>query len=334
VAKTAFTPVYGTIKIVNVTTSCNVRTGPGTSYDKYPDGALKGNVYLLLDLNAAVSWYKINFNGSIGYVSAQYADLVADTPTAITTYPITVTPPEGYTDTILWVDGVSMPAAAVNGVLTATVYNTSAKTVVMYKLKTSGTMQEMYAWTLSYAEGSGYTATPLPNAIQNLLTYHGCAVRVTGKTGLRFISGIGQSARTQLLSDTGTEGFKLLEYGTVVMRDISYGVYPFVKGGYDTKFGRSYWGPDNDYYIKIDGGRIHFASVMIDIPPANYDTYYGFRSYAILQKDGVQYIFYGGQVARSMYYVCKQVLGANEFPVGSSAYNFVYNIVAAVEGNG
>ncbi|HMM30933.1 MAG TPA: SpoIID/LytB domain-containing protein [Clostridia bacterium] len=335
-AKSAFALSFANVSIVNVTTSCNVRSEPssaGGSATIVGSAALGAN-YALLDAYTAPGWYKINYNGQAAYVSSWYAIPAQSMGASIADYAITVTPPTGYTDAVLWVDGVAVPAVAANGIFTATVHNTSAKTVVMYKLKPSGTMQEMYAWTLSYAVGSGYTATALPSAIQNLLTYHGCAVRVTGNTGLRFISGIGQSARTQLLSGAGAGGFKLVEYGTVVMRDISYGVYPFVKGGYDTKFGRSYWGSANDYYIKIDGGRIQFASVMVNIQPANYNTYYGFRSYAILQKDGVQYIFYGGQVARSMYYVCKQVLDANEFPVGSSAYNFVYNIVATVEGNG
>ncbi len=334
VQKSAFTPIYGSVAIANVTTSCNVRSEPSTAGGSATiiGQAPLGASYALLQANAAMGWHKISYNGQVAYVSATYARLVLNAGTVIGSYPITVTPPTGYTDLLLWVDGVAVPATNTNGVLTATVHETNAKTVVMYKLRSSGTPQEMYAWTLSYSASGGYTATPLPASMQNLLTYHGCAIRVTGNTGLRFISGINQDLRAQLLS-AGIEGFRLVEYGTVVINNNSIDVYPFTKGGVAAKYGRSYWDANNDYYINITNGRIQFASVLVDIQTANYNWYYGFRPYVIVEKGDVQYTFYGGQVSRSMYHVAKQIIAAGEFAQGTAAYVFVNNIVKTVEGN-
>lgn len=332
-AKSAFTLNFANISIVNVTNSCNVRSEPSSAGGSgtIVGSAALGASYALLDAYAAPGWYKIRYGTQDAYVSSWYAIPTQSMGASIPDYAITVTPPTGYTDTVLWVDGVAVPAVAVNGMLTATIHDTSAKTAILYKYYSSGAPQEMYAWTLSNT-GGGYVATPLPSAMQNLLSYHGCAIRVTGETGLRFISGINQALREQLIG-AGVEGFKLLEYGTVVMGSSSMCVYPFIKGGASTNFGRSYW-DSGDRYIKIEAGRIQFASVLVGIAPQNYNSYYGFRSYAILEKGGVQYIFYGGQVARSLYYVAKQIMDANEFQPGTPAYNFVLNIITTVEGNG
>ncbi len=334
VPKTAFTPVYGSVTIANVTTSCNVRSEPSTAGGSATiiGQAPLGSSYTLLQADAAIGWHKISYNGQIAYISATYARLVANKGTVIGSYQIIVTPPSGYTDAVLWVDGVAVYGTNTSGVVTATIHETTAKTIVMYKLRSSGTPQEMFAWTLSYSPSAGYTAAPLPSSMQNLLTYHGCAIRVTGNTGLRFISGIDQNLRSQLLG-AGIEGFRLIEYGTVVINNNSIGVYPFTKDGVAAKYGRSYWDASNDYHINITDGRIQFASVLVDILPSNYNWYYGFRPYAIIEKDGVQYTLYGGQVSRSMYHVAKQIIAAGEFTQGSSAYDFVNNIVKSVEGN-
>lgn len=330
VGKNAFTPAYGKIKIVNVTTSCNVRSGPSTSYGIL-GSAPKGVEYALLDMSAAPGWYKINYNGSNGYVSANYADLVANTPAPITTYSITVTPPTGYTDTTLWVDGI--PAYTVkNGTdLTAEVYATTAKTVTMYQYDGSIPVG-MYTWTLNYNASVGYTATALPE-LQNFLSYEGCAIRVTGATGLRFISGIDENLRSQLLTTLGVGGYRLKEYGTVVINGALMTYYPFTKGAPGTAFGISY-DSKNDVSIDKQNGRIWYASVMTNIPVESYKTKQGFRAYAILESSGVPYIFYGPQIDRSLYYVATQVMAANEFAEGTDAYAFVKGIIDAADAGG
>ena len=59
---------------VTVSQTLNVRSGPSTSYDKI--GTLKANAKVEI-LGTSGSWYKIDFNGKEGYVSASYIALNA-----------------------------------------------------------------------------------------------------------------------------------------------------------------------------------------------------------------------------------------------------------------
>ncbi len=72
-------------KIVNCTTSVNVRSGPGTSYSRL-GVALKGAVYPVKGNSG--SFYAIEYNGRTGYVSASYISV-----TSISTSIPTPTPP-------------------------------------------------------------------------------------------------------------------------------------------------------------------------------------------------------------------------------------------------
>ena len=58
-----------TTKYVNTTAGLNVRTGPSTSYAKIATLSYGQSVNVLSTSNG---WSKINYNGSIGYVSSQY----------------------------------------------------------------------------------------------------------------------------------------------------------------------------------------------------------------------------------------------------------------------
>ena len=61
-------------KIVNVNTSCNVRSGPGTSYSKLGTAPLNQLYRLIGKVN---SWYMIDYNGATGYVSSSYIATVS-----------------------------------------------------------------------------------------------------------------------------------------------------------------------------------------------------------------------------------------------------------------
>ncbi len=65
-------------RIVNCVTGVNVRTGPGSGYSKL-GLAPKGAIYTILGKSG--SWYKIDYQGSIGYVSSSYVSLVNAVPT-------------------------------------------------------------------------------------------------------------------------------------------------------------------------------------------------------------------------------------------------------------
>lgn len=254
-------------------------------------------------------------------------------PSPLPPLTLSLTPPDGYTNADVYIDGIRYTAVKTGDGYTLQLPDKTGKTAVMYYYNERNIPKGMYVWRLGY-EGDTCTATPLPG-LQDLLSYHGFSIRVQGYSGLRFKSGIDAQTRAQLL-DGGINGYHLTEYGTLFITGANLQQYPFVKDGRTVGGGRSYWtenGVVNDRIFETVDGRYRFASVLTKLPERQYATELAFRGYAVLQDaDGGQLIIYGPPVARSIYTVAKQVLAAGEFKPGSSGYNFVRHIVEVVEG--
>lgn len=252
---------------------------------------------------------------------------------------VTVTIPGGYSGTELWLDGVAYTGTAKNGLLTVTAPNNSAKTAVMYQYNASGVPVGMYAWRLSY-DGYTYTATEEPE-LKDLLTYHGFSIRITGNSGIRFKTGISKDLRSRLLSSSGVNGYKLKEYGTLVMNNANRSQYPMIKGGTKVLSGISY-GKDSsgklqDVVFELADGRYRFTSVLVGVPAEQYKTEYAFRGYIILEKGGVSYTFYGPPQARSIYNLAKQLLENGAYAQGTDADVFLRKLISdadALDGTG
>ena len=77
-------PTVRTGKVVNCTTSVNVRSGPGTGY-AILGSAKKGATYTVTGQSG--SWYKIDYNGKTGYISSTYLSVSGTTnpPPAVRT---------------------------------------------------------------------------------------------------------------------------------------------------------------------------------------------------------------------------------------------------------
>ena len=244
-------------------------------------------------------------------------------PAAGESYVLAVTPPAGYTDTMLYVDGAAYAAAAAGGALRVTLPDGGAKTAVLYRYSAGGVPVGMGVWLLSYANGA-YTAAWQPE-LENLLSYHGFSVRVTGKSGIRFKTGIDQTTKRQLAAGS-LAGWRLKEYGTMVMRNSRRAELPFVLNGTGVKSGRAYWlenGAVHDQVFESAAGRDRFTSVLIGLPASEYKTEFAFRGYIVLEKNGVSYTLYGPIVARSIYTVAGQLLDRGEFAAGSAADAFL-----------
>lgn len=243
---------------------------------------------------------------------------------------VTVTVPGGYSGTELWLDGVAYEGTLKNGLLTVTAPNNSAKTAVMYQYNAAGVPIGMYAWSLRY-DGYNYVATAEPE-LQNLLTYHGFSIRITGKSGIRFKTGISTTLRSKLLSSSGANGYRLKEYGTLVMNNANREQYPMIKGGAKVAGGISY-GKDSsgklqDVVYETVDGRYRFTSVLVGMPAEQYNTEYAFRGYIILEKNGVSYTFYGPPQARSIYNLANQLLESKFYGQGTDADLFLKKIIS------
>lgn len=269
----------------------------------------------------------------VEYVPDPAPPSVDPTPPTPTSFTLNLTPPAGYTNPDVYIDGIKYTAVNNGGSYTLELPDTTGRTAVMYYYNERNVPKGMYVWKLDY-QGGTCTATPMAG-LQDLLSYHGFSIRVQGYSGLRFKSGIDTGKRARLLGG-GVDGYRLIEYGTLLINGSYLEKYPFVKGGEKVGGGRSYWtenGVVNDRIFETVDGRYRFASVVTKLPEKQYATELAFRSYAVLQSaDGEQLIIYGPPVARSIYTVAKQIMAAGEFKPGSSGYNYVKSIVDTVEG--
>lgn len=239
-----------------------------------------------------------------------------------------LTPPDGYTDTQIYVDGIAYDAQREGADLVAQLPEPAGKLAVMY-YSVNGVPRGMYVWQLAF-EGTACTATPLPG-LQDLLSYHGFSIRVQGNAGIRFKSGIDAALRDELTGD-GVEGYRLTEYGTMSIAVSNLERYPFVKGGEKVGSGRSYWtenGKLNDNIIETVDGRHRFASVLTGVPDRKLGSEIAFRAYAVLVDGaGEEVLVYGPPVKRSIYAVAQQVAAAGEFKQGTSGYTYVQKLTA------
>ena len=248
-------------------------------------------------------------------------------------YRLSLTPPSGYADAAIYVDGILYTATASDGNYVVDLPHTEGRTAVMYYYDAAGIPRGMYVWTLKFENG-GYIASA-HSGLQDLLSYHGFSIRVQEPAGIRFKSGISEDIRAQLM-EGNVDGFVLEEYGTLMMTNANRSSFPFVKLGSKTAGGRSYWtenGVVNDKIFETVSGRIRFASVLTGLPEERYATDFAFRGYIILDKDGERYIIYGPEVYRSVYTVAKQIQAKGEFEEGSDGYLYIQGIIDYVEGN-
>lgn len=237
--------------------------------------------------------------------------------------------PSGFTDTTIYLDGVPYQAQVRNGRSIVKAQGAGAKTAVVYQLNASGVPVDMYVWTLGYQNGA-YTATP-QSGLQNLLSYHGFSIRITGKSGIRFKTGISADTRAALTT-TGVAGYKLKEYGTLVMNNANRNQYPMVKNGEKVLSGMSYGinagGALEDKIYETVNGRYRYTSVLVGLPADQYKVEYAFRGYAVLEKDGAETVIYGPIVAKSIYALAKQVLDMGTYQPGTEADAFLRKLIA------
>lgn len=245
-----------------------------------------------------------------------------------TSFKITLTPPDGYTDPKIYLDGVEYAAKKDGSKYTVTAPGVNVGSAVMYKYNKSGVPVGMYVWLLEYKDKK-YTAKAMPE-LENLLTYHGFSVRITGKAGIRFKTGISTDTRKKLTGG-GISGYKLVEYGTLVMTEANKSKYPFILGGNKVGTGRAYGknssGKLEDFVYETVDGRYRYTSVLVGLPPEQYKTNFAFRGYLVLTKDGKNTIIYGPPVAKNISDLAQQALNSGQYAKGSDAYKFLKKII-------
>ncbi|MCM1231880.1 MAG: hypothetical protein NC489_17310 [Ruminococcus flavefaciens] len=307
----------------------------GSSYQLYDD-TLGTSLSHVSTCNSAGTLYAVTKAENTNYLTV-WKKTVSTTQTETPSVgqnplELTLTPPTGYEDSHIYVDGIEYEAKKASGSYSVTLPDTSGKTAVMYSYNANGVPVGMYVWKLSW-QGEICKATPLPG-LQDLLSYHGFSIRIVEPAGIRFKSGIDASVKQRLLN-SGIDGCRLKEYGTLSITGNNSKKFPLVKGGTAVSSGRAYYqksdGSIYDMVFETVSGRNRFASVLTKIPTSAYGTEMVFRSYAVLDCGGQELVIYGPPVRRSIYTVAVQVKNAGIYKQGTSAYNYIQAIIDSVE---
>ena len=237
--------------------------------------------------------------------------------------------PAGYDASTIYVDGIPYTPQVRNNRRIVTVPDGNAQAAVVYRYNENGAPIGMYVWTLEY-RNNAYAVTEQPD-LADLLTYHGFSIRITGKAGIRFKTGISTDLRARLLGD-GVNGYYLKEYGTLVMNNANRASYPMIKGGEKVISGLAYGtdagGSHQDSIYETVNGRYRYTSVLVGLPASQYKVEYAFRGYIILTKDGRDITIYGPAMARSIYSLAEQVLNMGTYPQGSDADTFLHKLIS------
>ena len=171
------------------------------------------------------------------------------------------------------------------------------------------------------------------DGLDDLLIYSGCSIRISGKQGIRMITGITQDNKKALTGKAGLAGYTLEEYGTLICwntdvisgDDFSLDMscarhnYAYLKGKADPVFAKQ-------------DGKTLYTNVLVGFSLEDCAKDLILRPYIKLKDmtTGETVTLYGGSVCRSIGYIAKQ--NADTYKPGSSGYKYVHMIINAVYG--
>lgn len=296
-----------------------------SSYDTYGHQYMQN---IAAPSNEAVSTYELyaktdSVNRPFVFKIPVYNNMpesVCVKPTSTTNVVLEI--PAGYDKTV-YVDGVAMTGVERNGQYIINTGKNTARNAVVYKY-TNGIPTGMYVWTIYYANNN-YYENPRPE-LKDMLGCHGFSIRLTGSKGIRFKSSISTSARSQL-TGSGVDGYKLVEYGTLIMGKNNMGTYPFVYGGEKIRTATAFGSGVDNIYATVDG-RYQFTGVLVDMPAEAYKSELAFRSYAVLKKGSDTSIVYGPIFSRSIYSLANSYISNGTYKNGTSEYSALQEIIA------
>lgn len=164
----------------------------------------------------------------------------------------------------------------------------------------------------------------------NLLNYAGCSIRVSGKKGIRMITGIDQDVKKSLVSKAGLAGYTLEEYGTVVQWADTLGSNTLNLDN-STKHSYAYKKGKADPIFAKENGMIQYTNVLVGFTDAQCQPDLVMRPYIKLKDTatGETVTLYGGSVTRSIGYVAWQ--NRDTYKQGTASYKYVWNIIDNVD---
>lgn len=168
------------------------------------------------------------------------------------------------------------------------------------------------------------------SGLTDVLKYAGCSVRTLEPQGVRLVTSIPESTRSNLI-DGDVSGYTLLETGTIVQwtsqvdnASLTWDSTTMRGKAYDRAASR-------DAVYRNENGVIKYSNVLTGFSDEQCKPLLSLRSYMLLQKDGKNYYLYGGTVTRSIGYIASQ--NANEFGKGTLGYRFIWKAIHAAYGD-
>ena len=242
--------------------------------------------------------------------------------------------PEFDGKTTVTVDGKEYPIEEMNGTRYVNLPETG-DLLTIYSFK-DGTPTGSYTnyptgmqvFRITRQEG-GAKAEEIPE-FANLLNYAGCSIRVSGKKGIRMITGIDQNVKKSLMSKAGLAGYTLEEYGTVVQWADKLGSNTLNLGN-SNKQNYAYKKGKADPIFAKENGMIQYTNVLVGFTDAQCQPDLVMRPYIKLidTATGETVTLYGGSVTRSIGYVAWQ--NRDTYKQGTASYKYVWNIINSVD---
>ena len=194
----------------------------------------------------------------------------------------------------------------------------------------------MYVWELSFHgeedaqwnTEESYTAERVEE-LDDIMLYAGTSIRMTGKQGIRVITSIDSERRSTLIN-SNLAGFSLKEYGTMFCWAQNEDGTPKAEPTQGAATSYAYLKGQRDSIFYNTGSAIQYTGMLVDLQDELLDDDLLFRPYMVLEKNGVEYILYGGTLQRSIGYVAYQNRAYNPSP---AAYDFIWNIIHIVYGD-
>lgn len=245
----------------------------------------------------------------------------------------------GLTGSSVWIDGIQYAGKTTDGNLVSVdVSGSKASTAVIYIFKNPRAEDPheiyptaMYVWVL-HQEGGVYVSTRM-SALDNILSYAGSSIRITGKKGIRMITAVPKAAKTALTGSKGYHGYTLLEYGTIVAWAEDLKGDDLVLSTPNVKGGQAYSKAANkDAVYKKSGSQVQYTNVLVGLTDENCKPDLVMRPYMILKDaSGREITLYGGPVQRSIGFIAYQNRAA--FKSGTPSYEYIWSIIHAVYGD-
>lgn len=222
----------------------------------------------------------------------------------------------------VWIDGEKEPINTSGGSHILLPKEAGLLTTYTYKQNDSGDDYPVGMRVYRFRrEDTGVTLTEITE-FENLLNYAGCSIRLSGKKGIRMITGITQDNKKALTSKAGLAGYTLEEYGTVVMRGVGTPTlensqkhnYAYKKGKADPIFSKA-------------NGMIQYTNVLVGFSLDACKDTLTLRPYIKLKDmtTGEIVTLYGGCVCRSIYQVAQQ--NENTYKPGTAGYKYIHEIL-------